>query len=196
MPLQFDKKMSILESPKREDIPADFMEELDKVTDAQTRRFGSAFPFYYVYPLNAEAFRGLEYFAKHLVRRESYLTFKEKEMIAVVTSSHNRCSGCLTGHTARLRALTGDNRLAEQLGFNFHHAEGLSEKEKVLCDYAHELTSNIADIDPELWANKMRAVGYNDHQILEAVMVCAYYNFSNRCATGLGVKTDPKAYDR
>lgn len=196
MPLTFDKKMSVLESPKREEVPADFMEQLDKVTDAQTEEFGSPFSFYYVYPLNAEAFRGLEYFAKHLVRRKSYLSFREKEIIAIVTSSHNRCSGCLTGHTGRLRALTGDNRLAEQLGFNFRSAEGLSEREKAICEYAHELTANIAEMNAEVWAVKMRAAGLNDHEILEAVMVTAYYNFSNRCATGLGVITDPKSYER
>lgn len=194
--LEFDKQMSVLQRPSREDIPEDFLKRLDEVTDRQKKSFGSPFPFYYVYPLNAKAFSGLEYFAEHMIRCQSYLSFKEKEMIAVVTSSHNRCSGCLTGHTGRLRAITGDNRLAEQLGFNYNHAEGLSEKEKVLCAYAHELTAHIQEIDPELWADKMRSVGYDDHQILEAVMVCAYYNFSNRCASGLGVKTDPKAYER
>jgi len=196
MPLNFDKKMSVLEPPKREDIPADLMAELDATVDEQQKKMGFVFPFYYVYPMNPEAFRGMEYFAKSFLRCESYLTFREKEMIAIVTSSINRCSGCLTGHTAKMRLITGDNRLAEQLGFNFHHAEGLSERDRAICDYACELTKNIADIDSEAWAERMRSVGMNDHEILETVMVTAYYNFSNRCATGLNIKTPEQCYRR
>ena len=55
-------------------------------------------------------------FYDELMRGESGLTKAQREMIAVVVSTANRCHYCIVSHAAALRKLTGDPLLVEQLG--------------------------------------------------------------------------------
>ncbi len=50
-----------------------------------------------------------------LMLAESGLSKLEREMIAVVVSSANRCYYCLTAHGAAVRQLSGDPELGEML---------------------------------------------------------------------------------
>ena len=54
-------------------------------------------------------------FYDELMRGESALTKAQREMIAVVVSTANRCHYCIVSHSAALRKLTGDPLLVEQL---------------------------------------------------------------------------------
>src|SRR5215467_7200809 len=57
-----------------------------------------------------------------LMRGESGLTKAQREMIAVVVSTTNRCHYCIVSHSAALRKLTGDPKLVEQLSTNHTYA--------------------------------------------------------------------------
>ena len=57
-----------------------------------------------------------------LMLADSGLTKLEREMIAVVVSSINRCFYCLTAHGAAVRELSGDPKLGEHLVMNWRSA--------------------------------------------------------------------------
>ena len=61
------------------------------------------------------AFTGLY---NDLMLAASGLSKLEREMIAVVVSSINKCFYCLTAHGAAVRALSGDPKLGEMLVMN------------------------------------------------------------------------------
>src|SRR6202000_2448234 len=54
-------------------------------------------------------------FYNDLMLAPSGLSKLEREMIAVVVSSQNRCYYCLVAHGAAVRALSGDPELGEML---------------------------------------------------------------------------------
>ena len=62
-------------------------------------------------------------FYNDLMLAPSGLSKLEREMIAVVVSSQNRCYYCLTAHGAAVRQLSGDPVLAEMLVQNYRAAE-------------------------------------------------------------------------
>ena len=76
------------------------------------------------------AFTGLY---NELMLAESGLSKLEREMIAVVVSSINRCFYCLTAHGAAVRQLSGDPILGEQLVMNYRVAE-LDDRQRAMLD--------------------------------------------------------------
>jgi uncharacterized peroxidase-related enzyme len=66
----------------------------------------------------------------------------------------------------------------------------LEAPERALCDYAEKLTR-------EPWAmlradlERLRAAGFDDVAIHEAVQVIAYFNYINRVADALHVDLEP-----
>ena len=77
------------------------------------------------------AFTGLY---NELMLAESGLSKLEREMIAVVVSSINRCFYCLTAHGAAVRELSGDPILGEQLVMNYRTAE-LEPRQRAKLDF-------------------------------------------------------------
>ena len=62
-------------------------------------------------------------FYNDVMLADSGLSKLEREMIAVVVSSINKCFYCLTAHGAAVRKLSGDPVLGEQLVMNYHSAK-------------------------------------------------------------------------
>jgi uncharacterized peroxidase-related enzyme len=121
---------------------------------------------------------------EELMRGESGLTRPEREMIAVVVSTLNRCHYCIVSHSAYLRLLTGDPVLVEQLRTNHRYA-GLEPKQRAMLDFAVKLTEQShscteGDVDA------LREAGWTDEDIMDIAEVTAMFNFTNRLASGLG----------
>ena len=69
----------------------------------------------------------------------SNLSKLEREMIAVVVSSINRCFYCLTAHGAAVRELSGDPILGEKLVMNFRTAD-LDPRCRAMLEFAEKVT--------------------------------------------------------
>ncbi|ONG54795.1 peroxidase [Pseudoroseomonas deserti] len=122
---------------------------------------------------------------------ESGLSRTERELIALVVSSENRCQPCVFGHAAALRELTGDDFWVAQVTINHRHA-GLSPRERALADYALAITRDPGALEAEALA-PLRAAGLSELDILDAAAIAAYFNFSNRINSALGVTANPEA---
>jgi uncharacterized peroxidase-related enzyme len=119
-----------------------------------------------------------------VLRGESGLTKAQREMIAVVVSSTNRCHYCIVSHSAALRKLTGDPALPDRLATNYRYA-AVTRKERAMLDYAVKLTEashRCAEQD----VAALRRAGWSDEDIFDIAETAAMFNFSNRLASGLG----------
>ena len=120
------------------------------------------------------------------------LTPRERELIAVVVSAENRCVPCIVGHTAKLRQLGDDPNWVDTLATNYRRAD-LGRRDRALADYALRITRASAEIE-EIDLAPLRAAGLDDAQIVEAATVAAYFNFSNRLTSALGVKPHAETF--
>jgi uncharacterized peroxidase-related enzyme len=121
-----------------------------------------------------------------LMLAPSGLSKLEREMIAVVVSSQNRCFYCLAAHGAAVRQLSGDPVLGELLVMNFRAAE-LSTRHKAMLDFAvlvTEAPSTIEEDDRSL----LREAGFGDRDIWDIAAVASFFNMSNRMASAVDMR--------
>jgi uncharacterized peroxidase-related enzyme len=116
-----------------------------------------------------------------LMLADSGLTKLEREMIAVVVSSANRCYYCLTAHGAAVRQLSADPELGEMLVMNWRVAP-LPRRQRALLEFAHKLTVTPAEV---VQADRaaLRKAGWSERDIWDAAGVVGFFNFTNRVAT-------------
>ena len=118
-----------------------------------------------------------------LMLDDSPLSKLEREMIAVVVSSANRCYYCQVAHGQALRQMSGDPALGELLVMNYR-AAALTPRQRAMLDFAHKLTETPAAIVDEDRA-ALRDAGFDDRSIWDIAAVAAFFNLSNRMATAV-----------
>jgi len=119
---------------------------------------------------------------------DSGLTMIQKEMVSVIVSVTNGCVYCFDHHGNSLTELTGDEALTRQIIDDFRAAD-VDESTMALLEFADKLTKNSPDMtDSDV--EELRHHGFTDEDIVDLVQLTAYFNYTNRLATGLGV--DPE----
>jgi uncharacterized peroxidase-related enzyme len=112
---------------------------------------------------------------------ESSLSKLEREMVAVVVSSANRCYYCLVAHGAAVRQLSGDSELGEMMALNYRVAK-LDARQRAMLEFAWKLTTTpwlVEDSDRD----ELRAVGFDEEAIFDLAETVAFFNLSNRMAS-------------
>ncbi|MEY8838558.1 peroxidase-related enzyme [Cribrihabitans sp. XS_ASV171] len=116
-----------------------------------------------------------------LMLAESGLSKLEREMIAVVVSSINKCFYCLVAHGAAVRQLSGDPILGEMLVMNYRMAP-LDARQRAMLDFAAKMTTASAEIEEE-HRQALREVGFSDRDIWDIANVAGFFNMTNRVAS-------------
>jgi uncharacterized peroxidase-related enzyme len=125
-------------------------------------------------------------FYNDLMLAPSGLSKLEREMIAVVVSSQNRCYYCLTAHGAAVRQLSGDPALGELMAMN-HRAADLAPRHRAMLDFAVKLTDapwSIAEADRA----QLRQTGFSERDIWDIAAVASFFNMSNRMASAVDMR--------
>lgn len=129
-------------------------------------------------------------FYNDLMLAPSGLTKLEREMIAVVVSSINRCFYCLTAHGAAVRQLSGDPVLGELMVMNYRAAD-LSDRHRAMLDFAATLTEMPEKV-VEADRDALRDAGFSDRDIWDIGAVASFYNMSNRMASAIDMRPNPE----
>ena len=129
-----------------------------------------------------------------LMLGDSPLSKLQREMIAVVVSSANRCYYCLAAHGAAVRELSGDAILADRLGMNYRAAD-LEPRERAMLDFAWALTERPRSID-EPDRNALRAAGWSDREVWDIAAVAAFFNMTNRMSVATDLRPNDEYHRR
>ncbi|MGC9419767.1 MAG: peroxidase-related enzyme [Rhodovulum sp.] len=121
-----------------------------------------------------------------LMLGESGLTKREREMIAVVVSSINRCWYCQVAHGAAVRQLSGDPKLGEAMVMNYRAAD-LNPRQRAMLDFAAKLTEESHKVE-EADRQALREQGFSDRDIWDIAAVAGFFNMSNRIASASGME--------
>lgn len=119
----------------------------------------------------------------------SGLSKLEREMIAVVVSSLNRCWYCQVAHGAAVRAL-GSPELGEAMVMNWRYAH-LDARQTAMLTFAEKATKASAEI-VEADRQVLRDAGFTDRDIFDIASTAAFYNMSNRVASAIGMEPNPE----
>ncbi len=129
---------------------------------------------------NQDKLRAFAQYYNTLMLAPSGLSKLEREMVAVVVSSANRCFYCLVAHGQAVRKLSGDPELGEMLVMNYRVAK-LDPRQRAMLDFAWKLTKtpfDVGDADREA----LRAAGLAESEIFDLADVIGFFNMSNRFA--------------
>lgn len=176
------------------DIPDDYRAEYQQFLQAQQEARGFVPNLFKVLPLNPHQFKGWLAFVSTLASNPdtSYLEPIDQELLGIVVSSVNQCHLCLAVHSDVLRGLTGDPEWVELVTYNFRSAK-LSDRQRALADFAYYVTKHPNEVEGK-HIEALRGVGLDEHEVLEAVLLASYFNFSNRLSTSLGIKVNSEHF--
>ena len=132
-------------------------------------------------------------FYNRLMLKEAHLSKLEREMIAVVVSSCNKCFYCLIAHGAAVRQLSKNQYLGDELMINYRSAS-LNKRHKLMLDFSFKLTENPSKVDNSD-RNILREAGFSEEEILEIVEVASFFNMSNRIAAGTDMRPNAEYHN-
>ena len=136
---------------------------------------------YSAYSLKPQRLRNFMAMYNEVMLSESGLSKLEREMVAVVVSSANRCYYCLVAHGAAVRLLSGDPELGEMMAHNYRVAK-LDGRQRAMLDFAWKLTTTPSLID-DADRDGLRAGGLTETDIFDLAETVAFFNLSNRMAS-------------
>jgi uncharacterized peroxidase-related enzyme len=157
-----------------------------KYFDVCTEKLGLVPNVLKAYAFDIEKLNAFTAIYNDLMLAESGLSKLEREMIAVVVSSLNRCWYCQVAHGAAVRQLSGDPVLGEALVMNWRVAP-LSSKQRAMLDFAEKLTLSSAKIVNED-RQALRDAGFSDRDIWDIASVTGFFNMTNRIASATAME--------
>jgi uncharacterized peroxidase-related enzyme len=137
------------------------------------------------YSLRPQRLRNFMSIYNEIMLSSSGLSRLEREMVAVVVSSVNRCYYCLVAHGAAVRQLSGDPELGEMLSLNYRVAQ-LDPRQRLMLDFAWKLTATphlVDDSDRDALSQQ----GLSQEDIFDLSETVAFFNLSNRMASALEI---------
>jgi uncharacterized peroxidase-related enzyme len=134
-------------------------------------------------PRKLDAFSALY---NDLMLGESGLTKLEREMIAVLVSSINKCFYCLTAHGAAVRELSGDPVLGELMVMNWKAAR-LDARQHAMLSFAEKVTKESSAVT-KADRQALRDVGFGERDIWDIANVVGFFNMSNRVASATDMR--------
>ncbi len=116
----------------------------------------------------------------------SNLSREDRELIAVVVSSVNKCPYCIKHHAEALNYYWKNEERMQML-INDYQSVDLPEKILKMLDYVYKLTKNPYNVN-KTNVDTLKNMGFLDEDILNINLITSYFNFVNRIALGLGVE--------
>lgn len=171
-------------TPADADTPDGLAEAWEEVSG----RFGVVSPTMRSMSLNPDAMRGVSRLAEIVTFGGSRLGRRREELLSVVVSQLNHCSYCTESHIRYLRKATGDRALADAVRENWR-AVDLDDPTRTLLEFAVKLTTTPGQTNKDD-VERLRVRGFDDGEILDAVLIVCLFNFMNRLADGLGLTGD------
>jgi uncharacterized peroxidase-related enzyme len=173
--------------------PATLVEDLQAIWRKCVEKLGFVPNVYSTYSKRPLRLRNFMAMYNEIMFSESGLSKLEREMVAVVVSSANRCYYCLVAHGAAVRQLSGDAELGEMMALNYRVAK-LDARQRAMLDFAWKLTTTPNLVD-DADRDTLRAVGLTEEDIFDLAETAAFFNLSNRMASATDMMPN-KEYHR
>jgi uncharacterized peroxidase-related enzyme len=161
--------------------PATLDDDLQAIWRKCVEKLGFVPNVYSAYSLKPQRLRNFMAMYNEIMLSPSGLSKLEREMVAVVVSSANRCYYCLVAHGAAVRLLSGDPDLGEMMALNYRVAK-LDARQRAMLDFTWKLTTTPHLVD-DADRDGLRAVGLSNEDIFDLAETVAFFNLSNRMAS-------------
>lgn len=177
-----DRSPTALDLPQTDPLP----EATQKYFDVCQDKLGMVPNVLRAYAFDIDKLNAFTAMYNDLMLADSGLSKLEREMVAVVVSSINRCWYCQVAHGAAVRALSGDPALGEAMVMNWRAAP-LDARTQAMLAFAEKLTRASSEIG-ETDRQTLRDHGLTDRDIFDLASVAAFFNMTNRVASATAME--------
>ncbi|MCK0139835.1 peroxidase-related enzyme [Aliiroseovarius sp. F47248L] len=161
-------------------------DDIQKYFDICDEKLGLVPNVLKAYAFDMEKLRAFSAMYNELMLGDSGLSKLEREMIAVVVSSINRCWYCQVAHGAAVRALSGNPQLGEAMVMNWRMAD-LDKRQRAMLQFVEKVTKTSSEIsEPDREA--LRQAGFSDRDIWDIAATVGFFSMSNRMASAVGMQ--------
>ena len=178
-------KITALDLPMADPLP----DETQKYFDVCQDKLGMIPNVLQAYAFDIEKLNAFTGMYNELMLADSGLSKLEREMIAVVVSSVNKCFYCLTAHGAAVRQLSRDPALGEMLVMNWRVAD-LDARQTAMLGFAEKVTKASAEVT-EADRQELRDSGFSERDIFDITSVAAFFNMTNRVSSAIDMRPNP-----
>ncbi len=185
-----DNGVTALDLPMVDPLP----ERTQKFFDICQEKLGLVPNVLKSYAFDIDKLNAFSAFYNDLMLGESGLSKLEREMIAVVVSSINRCWYCQVAHGAAVRELSGDPALGEAMVMNWRAAP-LSERQRAMLRFTEKVTEASARIE-EADRQALRGAGFSDRDMWDIASVAGFFAMSNRVASATAMQPNTEYHAR
>lgn len=172
--------------------PEDADGPLKDAYDWQAQRLGEPTEYTQLGSLHPELVYERLRLYKVVDQLESGLTYTEKHAVVYVTSVLNQTPHCASGARHKLQLEGVPDELVARLADTPLAAGTGSARLDEIVRYTAILTRSPGDIG-ERDIDALREVGLSDADIVALNNLAAYYSYTNRVATGLGLRSEVPA---
>ena len=161
---------------------------LKEVYERVLRERGRVANVFKAHSLNPDAMDAHLTLYMRLMFGNSPLSRADRELIATVASACNKCLYCMTHHGEVLQKYLRSGEVVKEIIEKMSSAP-VDERRRALIGFVQKLTllpSAVSEDD----VKNLKKHGYSDREILDTVLITAYFNFVNRIVLGLGVKLE------
>lgn len=176
------EQVTALDLPMVDPLP----EDIQKYFDICDEKLGLVPNVLKAYAFDMEKLRPFMAMYNELMLGDSGLSKLEREMIAVVVSSVNRCWYCQVAHGAAVRELSGNPQLGEAMVMNWRVAD-LDDRQRGMLAFAEKVTKASAEVE-EHDRQALRILGFSDQDIWDIAATVGFFSMSNRMASAVGMK--------
>lgn len=162
--------------------------KLREIYNHVSRTRGKVANILLVQGLNPEALRAHLDLYLAVMYGPSKLSRTQREMIATVVSTRNKCHYCVAHHTEALNHFVKDRSFIERMSRDLNSVT-LDERDRKMLEFSLKLTERPGDMQ-ESDIKQLRNEGFSDSEILDTVLATSYFNLVNRVASALGVGYD------
>jgi uncharacterized peroxidase-related enzyme len=155
-------------------------EDLRKLFAKARERIGFVPNVFRAYAFRPDRLRAWFTHFKALHEPTEGLSAADRELVAVVVSSANRCLYCLVAHGQALREELGDPVLGERIAFDWRRA-GLDARRTAIAAYAEKLTLEPRELSEDDLRSLLDA-GLTTEEAWDVAEIASMYNFTNRMA--------------
>lgn len=174
--------VTALDLPMVDPLP----EDIQKYFDICDEKLGLVPNVLKAYAFDMEKLRAFSAMYNELMLGDSGLSKLEREMIAVVVSSINRCWYCQVAHGAAVRALSGNPQQGEAMVMNWRMAD-LDDRQHAMLGFAEKVAKASSEIT-EADRNALRQAGFSDRDIWDIAATVGFFSMSNRMASAVGMQ--------
>ena len=174
--------MAYIDLPEFEDMDPEIQERARPILE----KTGSLGEIFKLLAVRKDIYFATDEMVQNYLIKETELPYRIKEAIALLVSKENGCKMCVDVHKNIAKMLGLSEELVEQI-LQGVDAMSVPEKEKELLRFCirasqkdnYKMTKE--DID------KIKALGYTDSQIIEAVAITGYFNYINTLSNVFGL---------